>query len=140
MVTFIQRLIVVSGVIISLIGCQKPAPAERPAVTLPADTAGDVATGKQQFEQDCAKCHRLKAGANEKGPQLLRVYGATAGGLADYQYSDALKNSHLIWTADKLDSYIANPKQAVPDTKMKADPITDSKERQNIIAYLSTLR
>lgn len=140
MAHLIQFLVVISGMLIGITACQRPAPAERPAVTLSAYSGGDASIGKQQFDQDCGKCHRLKPGSNDKGPQLSRIYGAAAGGLVGYPYSDALKNSHFNWTPDKLDSYIANPKQAIPETKMKSDPISDPKERQNIIAYLSTLR
>lgn len=70
----------------------------------------------------------------------MRVYGAKSALLADYSYSDSLKNSQLIWTADNLDKLMANPKRLVPNTKMKTDPLTDVQKRQNIIAYLSTLK
>ncbi|MFW2177698.1 MULTISPECIES: c-type cytochrome [unclassified Moraxella] len=126
--------------IVGLTACQRPAPTERPSVTLPVYTQGNAEQGKKDYQQHCQKCHKLQLGDNEKGPQLSRIYGAKSALLAEYQYTDALKNSQLTWTADNLDNYIANSKQAVTGTRMRSDPIADPKTRQDIIAYLSTLR
>lgn len=124
-----------------LVGCQKTEPpSDRPAVTLPVYTAGDANKGKLLYADECGQCHQLQIGNNRKAPQLLKIYGAKAGILTDYQYSDTLKNSQIIWTAENIDRYIANPKQNIPNTKMKTDPITDEQVRKDIIAYLSTLR
>lgn len=126
--------------VLALTGCEQKPPAERPAVSLAVYQQGDATAGKQQYEDNCEQCHKRQLGSNEKGPQLLRVYGAKAGALADYHYTDALKNSQLTWTADNLDNYIAHPKQTIVGTRMRSDPITDAQTRKNIIAYLSTLR
>lgn len=133
----LTTLVVSMGV---LSGCQPTPPAQRPTVTVPIYTQGDATQGQKQYDKACGNCHKLQAGKNEKAPQLMRVYGAKAALLSDYAYSDALKNANLTWSAQALDSYIADPKQAVAGTKMKSDPITDPQQRQNIIAYLSTLR
>lgn len=126
--------------LVMLVGCERQPPAERVAVTLPVYTQGDAQRGKQLYDDNCEKCHKLQAGNNEKGPQLLRIYGAKAGQLSDYQYTDALKNSHLVWTADNLDRYINDPKKTVTGTRMRSKPVADAKDRQDIIAYVSTLR
>ena len=125
---------------VGLVGCQHKPPSERPSVTLAAYTQGDADKGKTYYETDCQKCHKLQAGNNEKGPQLLRIYGAKSALLTDYQYTHALKNSHLTWTVDNLDRYIANPKQTIQGTRMRSEPITDEQKRHDIIAYLATLR
>lgn len=121
-------------------GCQHQPPAQRPAVTLPVYSQGDADNGKKQYEEACLKCHKLQPGNNEKGPQLLRIYGAKSALLTDYQYTDALKNSNMTWTAENLDKYIAHPKQTIAGTRMRSDPIADAKVRQDIITYISTLR
>lgn len=127
--------------VLSITACQPQPPSERPAVAAtPYIGSGSVSIGQQQFEHECAKCHRLQAGKNEKGPQLKRIYGAKAGLLTDYNYSDAMKHSQLTWTADNLDKLMTNPKQLVPNTKMKTDPLSDAQKRQDIIAYLATLK
>lgn len=125
---------------LAVAGCQRQPPSERPAVTLPIYTQGNVDNGKAEYEKDCLKCHKLQPGNNEKGPQLMRIYGAKSALLADYQYTDAMKNSNMVWNAENLDKYIAHPKQTVVGTRMRSDPIADAKVRQDIIAYISTLR
>lgn len=125
-----------------LAACQPtPPPAQRPAVGLPV-LAGDIALGKQVFDTECSKCHQLQSGKNSKGPQLDRIYGATAGTLADYQqrYSAAIKASALVWDADTLDRYISHPDTALHKGKMLYDGLNDMPQRRALIAYLSTLR
>lgn len=136
-----MTLFCLGGLVLAVMtACQQQPPAERPVVTATAYTQGNVTEGQQAFEHECAKCHRLQAGKNEKGPQLMRIYGAKSALLTDYNYSESMKNSQLVWTADTLDKLMANPKQLVPRTKMKTDPLTDPQKRQDIIAYLSTLK
>lgn len=125
---------------LGIVGCEKKPPSQRAAVTLPIYTQGDAEKGKQQYLDNCEKCHHLQVGNNEKGPQLLRIYGSKSAQLTDYSYTDALKNSNLTWTAENLDKYIANPKQTIAGTRMRSEPVADAAVRQNIIAYLSTLR
>ncbi|WP_410471558.1 c-type cytochrome [Faucicola mancuniensis] len=125
---------------IGLVGCEKQPPSERPAVSLPVYTQGDSVKGKTYYDQECEQCHKLVAGNNKKGPQLSKIYGAKSALLTDYQYTDALKNSQITWDSTELDRYIANPKQAINGTRMRSDPINDKQMRQDIIAYISTLR
>lgn len=126
--------------LLMLTGCEKQPPSERPPVTAAAFMQGDATIGQQQYDKACGNCHKLQPGNNQKAPQLLRIYGSKSALLTDYSYSEALKNANLTWTSDNLNNYIANPKQMIAGTKMKSDPVTDPVERQNIIAYLATLR
>jgi len=129
------------GALCGLSACQPDQPpATRAPVTL-AVVEGDVGRGKQVYLDECVKCHQLALGKNAKGPQLLRIYGAKAAGLADYtRYSAALKQSNWTWDAATLDRYLADPKQAMPNTKMLYDGLPAQADRQAVIAYLSTLR
>lgn len=70
----------------------------------------------------------------------MNIYGAPAAALADYTYSEALEASGWVWDAQTLDPYIADVEQAMPESKMLADPMPDATERADLIAYLSTLR
>jgi len=123
-----------------LSGCKSPPPDYRNTVSLPVYAQGDALAGQKIYNDACAQCHTLNPGHNNKGPQLMNVYGAPAAALNDYAYSDALKNTHWVWDANSLDHYIADATKALPDTKMLADPMPDAKERADVIAYLSTLR
>lgn len=124
----------------TLIACERIPPDYRDPVTLPLYTEGDADRGAIIYEEACAQCHQLTPGLNKKGPQLMNIYGASAAKLADYKYSEALSATNWVWDAETLDPYIADPKKALADSKMLADPMPDAKERNDVIAYLSTLR
>lgn len=102
--------------------------------------AGDPQRGAGEFAQDCAVCHSAVSGKNKVGPSLFAVVGRKAGSIADFAYSESMKQSGFDWTPDKLDAYIAHPKQVVPGNKMPFGGISEAKEREDIIAYLNTLR
>jgi cytochrome c len=101
-----------------------------------AEPAGDAAKGAVIFTDQCSGCHEAKA--DLMGPHLGGVVGRKAGGVAGFSYTDALKNSGLTWTPDKLDQFLADPGKMVPGTAMPA-AISDPTERRNVIAYLATL-
>jgi cytochrome c len=69
--------------------------------------AQDTARGKVVFEQ-CAACHSLDAGQNGVGPSLNGIIGRKSAS-EDFTYSPALKRANVVWTADMIDSYLADP-------------------------------
>ena len=97
---------------------------------------GDSAHGKALY-QGCLACHSIDD--NDLGPKHRGVVGRPAGGLADYNYSAALKNSGLTWDEATLDRWLTNPSALVPGTKMFFK-IDDAQARADIIAYLKELR
>ena len=96
---------------------------------------GDPARGEVRF-QECAACHRLEAGANEVGPSLHGVFMRKAGELADFRYSPAMKRSGIIWTAETLDQYIADPQALIPANRMPYAGMAAASDRADLIAYL----
>ena len=69
-----------------------------------------------------------------------RRIGRNAGAVAGMSYSDAMRASHLIWTPERLDAYLTNPRGVVPKGKMKYDGLDDARARSDIIAFLSQQR
>ncbi len=66
--------------------------------------------------------------------------GRAAGTLPDFNYSDALRQAHWVWTPEKLHSYLSRPaKQANPGTKMKYAGLVDPKDLDDLISYLGTI-
>ena len=101
--------------------------------------AADVEAGKAVFKK-CALCHTTEAGKNKIGPSLFGVVGRKAASLESYNYSDAMKKYDNAWDPQTLDTYLADPRAVVPGTKMIFPGIKEEKERQDVIAYLETLK
>jgi cytochrome c len=105
-----------------------------------AQAAGDAAAGKVLFTQKCGLCHSAVQGQNKIGPSLYGVVGRPAGTAANYTYSDAMKNANRTWSEATLDDYLTNPRQKIPGVKMIFAGLPEENDRQNVIAYLSTLK
>jgi cytochrome c len=101
--------------------------------------AADVEAGKVAFKK-CALCHTTEPGKNKIGPSLFGVVGRKAGSLDNFNYSEAMKNYDHTWDAERLDTYLADPRAVVPGTKMIFPGIKDKTERDDVIAYLETLK
>jgi cytochrome c oxidase assembly protein subunit 11 len=89
--------------------------------------------GRQMFNEQCAACHALDV--NKYGPKLGGVFGRRAGTAPGYNYSAALRNSAVTWSADSLNRWLANPKKFIPGVKMPVS-VPDPIARRDIIAYL----
>lgn len=116
-----------------------PALAAMAAALLLAAAPARAADGAAVFATHCAECHSLKEGKDKKGPSLFASFGKPAGGRSGFVYSDALKASGLVWTAETLDTYIAAPGKKLPGGKMKFDGLPDATERAALVAYLASL-
>jgi cytochrome c len=113
-------------------------PSAKPSPEAAATGAGAAGGPPQAFAQ-CTACHSTTPGKTIIGPSLAHVYGRKAGSLAGFQYSDAMKNAGLSWTAGNLDSFLSNPAGKVPGTLMALPGIKDAAQRKAIVDYLKTL-
>ena len=106
-----------------------------------AIAAGDAEAGGKLFTKTCGGCHSIGVNArNGFGPQLNGVIGRQAGTSEGYLYSDAMKNSGVVWTREKLAAYIEAPKKVVSGTRMIFWGISDPEKIDNILAYLETFQ
>jgi cytochrome c len=103
-----------------------------------ASAAGDAAAGRQVFVR-CAGCHSTAPDQNKIGPSLAGVFGRKSGTEAGYSYSAALKASNITWDEHSLDQFLTNPGADVHGTKMFIS-VPNETDRQNVIAYLETLK
>ncbi len=89
--------------------------------------------GSKIFAQACSACHALHR--TEVGPALAGVVGRTAGSLARYPYSAALKGAGFTWTETRLSEWLSGPQQMLPGTAMQMR-LPEAQARQDVIAYL----
>ena len=97
----------------------------------------DLAAGKTAFNK-CLACHAIGEGAKNKvGPVLNGLDGRKTGTVADYNYSDANKNSGITWGEAQFKEYIKDPKAKIPGTKMAFAGIKSENEINNLWAFVS---
>jgi cytochrome c len=116
----------------------------RPAATLalfcalaPASAqAADTAAGQAIFNR-CKICHTTEAGGrNMVGPNLHGIFGRKAGSVEGFAYSEAMKNSGIVWDDDEIRQYLSKPRELVPGNKMAFPGLKDENEISNLLAYL----
>ena len=88
----------------------------------------------------CSACHESTANAAPSvGPNLFGVGGRKAGAAPDFDYSDAMKASTTVWTAETLSAFITDPAKAIPGNKMDY-PGNDAATSKALADYLMTLK
>jgi cytochrome c len=98
--------------------------------------AQDIGKGATVFKQ-CAICHKIGAGAtNGIGPELNGLDGRHSGSVPSYSYSDANKNSGIVWNEVTFAEYIKDPKGKIPGTKMVFAGIKSEQAAKDLWAYL----
>jgi len=98
--------------------------------------AQDAAAGEQVFAR-CKPCHRIGEGARSLiGPELNGLDGRHSGSVPGFHYSEANKNSGIVWNEQTFKEYIDNPRGKIPGTKMIFSGIKDDKQIADLWAYL----
>lgn len=98
--------------------------------------AQDVAAGERAFRK-CLPCHAVGPGAKHKvGPILNGLEGRKAGTIEGYNYTEANKNSGIVWSEETFRDYIRDPRAKIPGTKMIFAGIKNDKEIVDLWAYL----
>ncbi len=101
-----------------------------------AAPGGDAGHGASAFRQ-CAACHSLLPGEHLTGPSLAGLWGRKAGTVEGFtRYSEALKNSKVVWNEQTLDTWLKDPQGLVADNLMTFPGIPDARQRADLIAYL----
>ncbi len=124
------------------------APAATPAPTMGVAAASveepsiDLAAAEKDYKSTCAVCHSVTPGRNGIGPSLANIIGNKAGSVEGFNYSDAMKNSEVVWNANTLDEHLKNTRTFIPNNRMASlfpSGVQDDEKRKRIIAYIESL-
>lgn len=114
--------------------------ATAPAATLWAADNGsaDLERGAKLWGK-CKACHTYeKDGRHIVGPNLWGIFGRKAGAAEDYFYSDAMRESDVVWTEKTMDAYLAATQDFMPGSKMYGG-LAIEQDRNDLIAWLKTV-
>ncbi len=96
----------------------------------------DYAAGRRTFK-NCGSCHTLvEGGINLVGPNLYGIFGREAGSLEGFNYSSALSEAKFDWTPERLEQWLASPRDYLPGNKMSFAGVHRPGDRHAVIAYL----
>ncbi|MGK9171265.1 cytochrome c family protein [Inquilinus limosus] len=106
------------------------------ALTMSARAEGDPAAGEKVFQQ-CRACHQVgETAKNAVGPKLNGLFGRHSGTVEGYNYSEANKNSGIVWDEAVFREYIKSPRTKIPGTKMAFVGLKQDKQIDDLIAFL----
>jgi cytochrome c len=99
-----------------------------------AHAEGDPAQGATVYKK-CQACHEVEAEENKVGPHLVGIFGREAGSIENFRYSEAMKDSGIVWQDDTITAYLKAPKGYLPGTKMLFAGLKDE-EIADLLAFL----
>jgi len=90
------------------------------AISTGTARAQDAQKGQMVFNM-CLPCHSIGPGAQNKvGPELNGLDGRHSGSVPGFDYSEANKNSGIIWSEATFKKYIQNPQGVISGTNWTA--------------------
>jgi cytochrome c len=99
--------------------------------------SGDAERGKRAWRVECRGCHTIDQ--NYWGPKHRGLIGRRVGKMKGYNFSPALAKSNLVWDAELLEKWIADPEQVVKGQWM-GYRVDSAQTRADLVAYLVTLK
>jgi len=86
----------------------------------------------------CESCHSLNEDGREYkiGPNLYGILGRPAASREDYDFSEELKRSGIIWTRESLIAWIVSTETMVPGTFMLYENFLNTQEVNSLVNYM----
>ena len=98
--------------------------------------ASSAARGLAIYTAKCSACHSVDE--NRVGPSHAGVLGRRAGKVKDYDYSEALTKSKVVWSRANLERWLTDPEKVIPGQRM-GYRLSLPQERADVVAYLASL-
>lgn len=100
--------------------------------------------GRALFEQRCASCHAVAAGAPPTaGPNLRGVVGRRVGGDPGFDYSPVLERAGRngdTWDLERLVRFLEDPEEMYPGVWMGGNGLRAEAERGAVARFLEGRR
>ncbi len=93
----------------------------------------DREAGKLAYNQ-CIGCHSFAY--HRTGPKHCNLIGRIAGTAKNFEYSDAMHISRVVWSRETLNDFLASPLTYMPGTSMGFIGVKNSDQRMNLVEYL----
>lgn len=119
--------VVALGLVMALAACDEGGGVE---------SEGTFAQGREVFRR-CTACHVTATEENKVGPHLVGLFGRQAGSVEGFRYSQAMRESGVIWTEDTLRSFLRDPRRDMPGNRMAFPGIRQDDDLTTLISYLS---
>lgn len=89
----------------------------------------------------CAGCHALTNTETQRsGPHFAGLFGRRAGSVPGYRYSQALRETELVWTRRTIHAlFQRGPDRYLPGTKMPVQRIPDAASLDHLVDYLQRI-
>ena len=101
-----------------------------------ADTATEVQQGQAIYQARCFGCHSVDS--NRIGPRHANLFGRVAGSVPGFEYSQALRQSNIVWNEATLERWLTDPEAYVPGQDMNVS-VKNPDDRKKLISYLKSL-
>ena len=81
-------------------------------------TSEDVIKRGGKVFKRCKTCHTLKVGNHRTGPSLAGLFGRKAGTIEGFKFTDAMKDSGIVWSGEALDAFLSDVTGFIPGNRM----------------------
>ncbi|KAI8325942.1 cytochrome c [Martensiomyces pterosporus] len=78
----------------------------------------------------------MAPGCNKSGPSLWGIFGKEAGTVDGYVYTQAMRQSGVVWTEESMFGFLRSPKQYIPGNKMIFQGLARDQDAKDVIAYI----
>src|SRR3546814_20681054 len=109
------RPVLLAGVMFMGLGAAAPAPA-----------AGDAIRGKAIYSR-CLACHALAY--DRTGPRHCGLFGRQAGTVPGFAYSEAMRDSKIVWDEKTLNLFLQNPMNRSEERRVGKECVSTGRSR-----------
>lgn len=105
--------------------------------------AADPSRGPEIFQNNCRPCHSYDKGAKPDmygfNLTLYGIIGRKAAAIDGFFYSDAMRESGIVWNAELIKLFITDPFIVVPETRMTFFGLPNEQDREDLVEFFKTL-